>query len=72
MGLSKLVDDLHWLARFDVGSFLHSFVPVDVVSLQDASDLFEERYAEKELTIDKSGITSESCTVYADTQQTEE
>lgn len=67
MGLSKLVDDLHWLARFDVGSLKHSFVPVDVVStLQDISDLFEERYAEKELTIDKSGITSESCTVYAD------
>ncbi|MCC7528361.1 MAG: hypothetical protein IT342_07550 [Candidatus Melainabacteria bacterium] len=67
MGLSKLVDDLHWLARFDVGSLKHSFVPVDVVStLQDVSDLFEERYAEKELTIDKSGITSESCTVYAD------
>lgn len=67
MGLSKLVDDLHWLSRFDVGSLKHSFVPVDVVStLHDVSDLFEERYAEKELTIDKSGITSESCTVYAD------
>jgi two-component system sensor histidine kinase BaeS len=67
MGLSKLVDDLYWLSRFDVGSLKHSFVPVDVVStLQDVSDLFEERYAEKELTIDKSGITSESCTVYAD------
>jgi signal transduction histidine kinase len=67
MGLSKLVDDLYWLSRFDVGSLKHSFVPVDVVStLQDVSDLFEERYAEKGLTIDKSGITSESCTVYAD------
>ncbi len=67
MGLSKLVDDLHWLSRFDVGSLKHSFIAVDVVStLQDVSELFEERYAEKELTIDKSGITNESCTVYAD------
>lgn len=67
MGLSKLVDDLHWLSRFDVGSLKHSFIAVDVVStLQDISELFEERYAEKELTIDKSGITNETCTVYAD------
>ncbi len=67
MGLSKLVDDLHWLARFDVGNLKHSFIPIDVVStLQDVADLFEERYAEKGLTIDRSGITNESCTVYAD------
>lgn len=67
MGLSKLVDDLHWLARFDVGNLKHSFIPIDVVStLQDVADLFEERYAEKNLTIDKTAIVNESCTVYAD------
>ena len=67
MGLGKLVDDLHWLARFDVGSLKHSFIPVDLVStLLDVADLFEERYAEKGLTIDKSGIANEAGTVYAD------
>jgi two-component system sensor histidine kinase BaeS len=67
MGLSKLVDDLHWLARFDVGNLKHSFIPIDVAStLQDVAEIFEERFAEKGLTIDKSAILNESCTVYAD------
>lgn len=67
MGLSKLVDDLHWLARFDVGNLKHSFIPIDVAStLQDVADIFEERFADKGLTIDKSKIMNESCTVYAD------
>lgn len=67
MGLSKLVDDLHWLARFDVGNLKHSFIPIDVAStLQDVADIFDERFAEKGLTIDKSAISNESCTVYAD------
>lgn len=67
MGLSKLVDDLHWLSNLDVGNLKHSFVPLDVVStLQDVADMFEERYAEKQVSIDTSGITGEACTVYAD------
>lgn len=70
MGLSKLVDDLHWLARFDVGNLKHSFIPLDVSStLQDIADIFEERFAEKGLTIDNSGIVNESCTVYADSNR---
>jgi len=67
MGLSKLVDDLHWLANFDVGNLKHSFVPLDVAStLHDVAELFDERFAEKDLTIDKSGISKETCTAYAD------
>lgn len=67
MGLSKLVDDLHWLARFDVGNLKHSFIPIDVAStLQDVADIFEERFADKGLTIDKTEIMKEPCTVYAD------
>lgn len=67
MGLSKLVDDLHWLSNLDVGNLKHSFVPLDVVStLHDVADMFEDRYAQKDVTIDKSGITGEGCTVYAD------
>jgi two-component system sensor histidine kinase BaeS len=67
MGLSKLVDDLHWLSNLDVGNLKHSFVPVEVVStLQDVADIFEERFGEKEIVLDTSGITGETGTVYAD------
>jgi len=53
MALSKLVDDLHWLAKSDVGAIKPTAVPVDVnQSLQDVLEGFEERRASKAIRLE--------------------
>ncbi len=53
LGLGKLVEDLHWLARFDIGTLRHSSTPTDLVlTIQESLDSFSERFAEKQLKIE--------------------
>ena len=53
MALSKLVDDLHWLAKNDVGQIKPAAVPVDInQSLQDVLESFEERRAAKAINLE--------------------
>jgi len=53
MALSKLVDDLHWLAKSDVGAIKPTAVPVDInQSLQDVLEGFEERRASKAIKLE--------------------
>lgn len=53
LGLGKLVEDLHWLARFDIGTLRHSSTPTDLVStIQESLDSFSERFFEKQIKIE--------------------
>ncbi|MCW5823949.1 MAG: HAMP domain-containing protein [Cyanobacteria bacterium TGS_CYA1] len=53
LGLAKLVEDLHWLARFDIGTLRHSSTPTDLVAtLQESIDSFSERFLEKQIEIE--------------------
>lgn len=53
LGLAKLVEDLHWLARFDIGTLRHSSTPTDLVAtIQESLDSFGERFAEKQIKIE--------------------
>ncbi len=53
LGLAKLVEDLHWLARFDIGTLRHSSTPTDLVAtIQESLDSFGERFAEKQIEIE--------------------
>ena len=57
MSLSKLVDDLYWLARFDVGRLTDTLVPMDiVVCLQDVLFTFEDRFKDKNITVDTTEL----------------
>lgn len=65
--LAKLVDDLHDLAKSDLGELRYDFVPVDAgVVLLDAIDAFGERFAAKAITIDASSVENLHCVVQAD------
>lgn len=66
LGLSKLVEDLHWLARFDIGQLRHSSTPTDLVpTINESLESFQERFAEKNIKIDSSGLP-EKCIVNGD------
>lgn len=53
MALSKLVDDLHWLAKYDVGQIKQVAVPTDIISLlNDVLAAAQERFEAKEITIE--------------------
>lgn len=53
LGLAKLVEDLHWLARFDIGTIRHSSTPTDLVAtIQESIDSFSDRFAEKQIKIE--------------------
>ena len=53
MALSKLVDDMHWLAKYDVGQIKATFTPVDInQTLQDVLESFEERREAKEIRLE--------------------
>ncbi len=55
MALSKLVDDLHWLAKYDVGQIKVSPSLTDVGSvLQDVVEALAERFEGKGLKIDNT------------------
>lgn len=67
MSLSKLVDDLYWLARFDVGKLTDTLMPMDViVCLQDALFTFEERFKDKNITVDTSELADSEIVINAD------
>lgn len=67
MSLSKLVDDLYWLARFDVGKLTDTLMPMDIiVCLQDVLFTFEERFKEKNLTVDTSDLFDGEIVINAD------
>jgi len=70
MGLSKLAEDLHWLARFDVGQLKHTRVPTDIIAtLQEVLEAYEERFEEKGISVDKSQLKTINCVVDADSNR---
>jgi two-component system sensor histidine kinase BaeS len=67
MALSKLVDDLHWLAKYDVGQIKTTAVPVDInQTLQDVLESFEERREAKEIKLENLVPAEEKLIVIAD------
>lgn len=53
LGLGKLVEDLHWLARFDIGTLKHSSIPTDLVlTIQESLDSFAERFRDKQIKLE--------------------
>jgi signal transduction histidine kinase len=67
MALSKLVDDLHWLAKYDVGQIKTTSVPVDLnQTLQDVLESFEERREAKEIKLENLVPAEEKLIVIAD------
>lgn len=67
MALSKLVDDLHWLAKYDVGQIKTTSVPVDInQTLQDVLESFEERREAKEIKLENLVPAEEKLIVIAD------
>jgi two-component system sensor histidine kinase BaeS len=67
MALSKLAEDLHWLARFDVGQLKHTRVPTDIIAtLHEVIEAYEERFEEKGIAVDKSQLKTINCIVDAD------
>jgi len=67
MTLSKLVNDLHDLAKSDVGALKLDAAPVDVIAvLKDAIESAEERFRTKNISVDTSEIDGLTCIVEAD------
>jgi two-component system, OmpR family, sensor histidine kinase BaeS len=67
MALSKLVDDLHWLAKSDVGQIKPSSVPVDInQSLRDVLEAFDERREKKEIKLENLLPSDETLIVNID------
>jgi two-component system, OmpR family, sensor histidine kinase BaeS len=65
--LGKLVDDLHDLAKSDLGQLRYQFVPSDVRAvLQDAIEAFGERFSAKNITVEANGIADLHCVIEAD------
>lgn len=53
MALSKLVDDLHWLSKHDVGQIKTNSAAVDVgQTLEEIIESFEQRRAAKEIKVE--------------------
>ncbi len=68
MALNKLVDDLHWLARHDVGQVQSRLNPTTLASsIRELVEGVKERFDAKKLTIDDTGLaTVETVMVNAD------
>lgn len=55
MALSKLVDDLHWLAKYDVGQIKNIPVMTDIgATLQDVIEGLDERFESKGLKVNST------------------
>lgn len=67
MSLSKLVDDLHWLAKYDVGQIRVEAVPIDLNQvLQETLDSFEERREAKAIKLDNQVPADEKLIITGD------
>lgn len=67
MALSKLVDDLHWLAKYDVGQIRTQATAIDMnQTLQDVLESFEERREAKEIALDNQVPTEERLIIDGD------
>lgn len=67
MALNKLVDDLHWLARYDVGQVQSNLVPTALVlTVKELVEAVKERFEAKQITIDDRALTHVDCIVNAD------
>jgi signal transduction histidine kinase len=67
MALSKLVDDLHWLAKYDVGQIRAQATALDInQTLQDVLESFEERREAKEIALDNQVPAEERLIVDGD------
>jgi signal transduction histidine kinase len=67
MALSKLVDDLHWLAKYDVGQIRAQATALDInQTLQDVLESFEERREAKEIALDNQVPADEKLIVDGD------
>ncbi len=67
MALSKLVDDLHWLAKYDVGQIRAQATALDInQTLQDVLESFEERREAKEIALDNQVPAQEKLIVDGD------
>ena len=67
MALSKLVDDLHWLAKYDVGQIRAQATALDInQTLQDVLESFEERREAKEIALDNQVPPEEKLIVDGD------
>lgn len=57
MALNKLVDDLHWLARHDVGQVQSTLSPINLVqSIKELVETVKDRFDAKKITIDGTGL----------------
>lgn len=65
--LGKLVEDLHDLAKSDMGQLRYDFVPVDVGAIiQDVIEAFTERFTSKGISVDAGSIADLRCVIEAD------
>ncbi|MBP9090749.1 hypothetical protein KBI23_06930 [bacterium] len=70
MALSKLVDDLHWLAKYDVGQIRSQASALDInQTLQDVLESFEERREAKEIALDNRVPTEEKLIIDGDSSR---
>lgn len=70
MALSKLVDDLHWLAKYDVGQIRSQATALDInQTLQDVLESFEERRATKEIALDNQIPAYEKLNIKGDSSR---
>lgn len=70
MALSKLVDDLHWLAKYDVGQIRSQASALDInQTLQDVLESFEERREAKEIALDNQVPTEEKLIIDGDSSR---
>lgn len=70
MSLSKLVDDLYWLARFDVGKLTDKLMPMDLTAcIQDVVLAFEERLKDRNISIDTSDLYEGDLVIAADSNR---
>lgn len=70
MALSKLVDDLHWLAKYDVGQIRTHASTLDInQTLQEVLESFEERRQAKEIALDNQVPTEEKLIIDGDSSR---
>lgn len=70
MALSKLVDDLHWLAKYDVGQIRSQASALDInQTLQDVLESFEERRQAKEIALDNQVPNEEKLIIDGDSSR---
>lgn len=70
MALSKLVDDLHWLAKYDVGQIRSQASALDInQTLQDVLEAFEDRREAKEIALDNQVPSEEKLIIDGDSNR---